>query len=104
MWWKIKNWLIKRLGGYTKAEYDDFSRFPVTRFEVIPERTKNIVRLQSEAWFDSFSTPPTEWTERKLIGELAMQLKPYVHWEQSEDYCRMKRAVRAVVKVVKFND
>lgn len=102
MWEKIKNWLIKWLGGYTKAEYDDFSRCPVTRFEIIPDQPKNIVTLRAEMWFDHFSTPPTEWTEKQLIGELAMKIKPYVHWERSEDYCRMKRAVRAVVKVVDF--
>lgn len=103
MWQKIKNWLIKKLGGYTKAEYDDFSRCPVTRFEILPERPKNIVRLHADVWFDPFSTPPREWTERKLLDALATQIKPYVHWENSEDYCRMKRGVRAVVKVVDFN-
>lgn len=103
MWEKIKNWLIKRLGGYTKAEYDDSGRFPVTRYEVIQDQRKDVVTLQADMWYDAFSTPPSEWTEKQLIGELAMKIKPYVKWERSDDYCRMKKGVRAVVKVVALN-
>ena len=30
-WQKFKNWLIKKLGGYTKAEYEDWSRVPIPK-------------------------------------------------------------------------
>lgn len=101
MWAKFKNWLIKKLGGYTKWEYDDLSL--VTRYEVLSEQRKDIVQLRAEMSYDSFRTLPKEWVEDKLVGQLAEQMKPLVHWERSEDYCEMKIGVRAGVKVVGGN-
>ena len=97
---KFKDWLIKKLGGYTKAEYDDFSRIPVCRYEFLPPQNNNIVTLSIEGEFSHFDDPPTEWIEDMLMAELARKIKPHVHWERGENYSTMKTWVRAIVKVV----
>lgn len=100
LWQRIKNWCIKKLGGYTKEEY---GIGPITRYEFIPQKTHGIDVLRAEAEFDSFNKPPTEWIEGKLLGELAKQMKSYVVVETCEDYCRMRQKYRATVKVVADN-
>lgn len=100
MWEKVKCWLIKKLGGYTKAEYDDFSRFPGIKYEFLPPQTRDVVKLCAHGEFSCFDSPPPEWIENRLMDELARQMKPYVTLAWSEDYCKMTKCVRAVVKVV----
>ena len=95
-----KNWIIKKLGGYTKAEYDNLSRFPIRHFEFMPPQRSNIVTLQTQGAFDKFNEPSQEWLENRVVCELAKQLKPYVTWEYEEDCCRTNKIVRAAVKVV----
>ena len=97
---KLKNWIIKKLGGYTRAEYE--SR-PVDRFEFLSIKQNDIVTLQTEGEFDVFNEPPKEWLEDKLMGELAKKIKPYVMWDHARDCYRMKKFVRAAVKVVNCN-
>ena len=100
LWQRIKNWCIKKLGGYTKEEY---GLGPITRYKFIPQQTHGIEVLQAEAEFDSFYKPPTELIEDKLLGGLARQMKPHVVFETCEDYCGMRQMVRATVKVVADN-
>lgn len=100
-WRRIKNWCIKKLGGYTKAEYDDMSRFPVERFEFIPRPdSKRIITLKAEASIDVIHSVPHDWVEGKMLDELAKQMKPFVVWEFCEDYMEFKKKIRAYVKVV----
>ena len=97
---RFKNWIIKKLGGYTKAEYDNYARLPIDRFVVMPEQTRNVVTLRTEMTYDHFASPPSEWIEDRLCGELGRQIKPYVRLERGEDYCNMMTTIRAYVKVV----
>ena len=103
MWQKIKNWIIKKLGGYTKAEYENLSKRPVERFEFIPHPASNVVLLRTEGVVDTFYAPEKEWMEDKLVHALAQELRPYVRWTTCDDYCDMKRTYRAEVKVVADN-
>ena len=96
LWQRIKNAIIKKLGGFTKDEYG-----PITRYEFLPPRTvNNVVVLRAEGTFSPMNNPPKEWIEEKLIAELARQMKPHVLWEHNDHYCDMTRTFRATVTVV----
>lgn len=99
LWQRIKNWIIKKLGGYTKKEYD-FR--PIERFEFIPQRldSRNIITLRTEETLDIFRSVPHEWVEGRMLDELAKQMKPFVVWEFNDDYMDFRKKVRASIKVV----
>lgn len=97
---KFKDWLIKKLGGFTKAEYDDWSRLPVSKLEFIPEPMGDVVTLCADVTFNVAYAPPPDWIEATLCGALANKIKPYVRLETHDDFCRDKKTVRAYVKVV----
>ena len=98
IWNHIKDWLIKKLGGYTKAEYDIAA---VARYEFIPPpEWNNIIKVCAEGKYHHFDEPPREWIESHLVEELAREIKPYVRWETNIDYCDMMHNIRAIVKVV----
>jgi len=94
---KFKNWLIKKLGGYTKAEYD---MIPIQRMVFQPEDL-NVIALRAECTYDELRMPPQEWVENRLIENLAQQMKPYVTWEFCQNPMDMTRRGIAKVRVVK---
>ena len=101
---KLKNWLIKKLGGYTKAEFDAWTNLPVERYVFTPAPvSRDIVAIRAEAAYALFNKPPEEWLERKLTGELAAKMKKYVRFESIDDPCRMETSIRATVMVVNGN-
>ena len=101
LWQRIKNWIIKKMGGYTKAEYDDMSRRPAERFVFTPQPDRRgIITLRTEATLDTYMSVPHEWVEGRMLDELAKQMKPFVVWEFSDDYMDFRKKVRASVKVV----
>lgn len=97
---KFKDWLIKKLGGFTKAEYDDWTRVPVSKFEFIPNPMGDVVTICAEATYDLAYAPAPEWIEVTVLGTLANKIKPYVRMETNADFCRNQKTVRAYVKVV----
>lgn len=101
MWKRLKNWLIKKLGGYTKAEYDDCSRLPVERYVFRPAPvSRDVVTIRAEGRYNYFNKPPDDWLERKLAGELAAKMMECVRFECIDDPCRMETTIRATVRVV----
>jgi len=104
MWKRLKNWLIKKLGGYTKAEVDALRYLTATYREPrVVAKSGEIVTLRTEAWFDHFNLPPAEWAKDKIAVSLAMKMKPYVRWEAKDDHSGMKQSIRATVRVVKWD-
>ena len=101
---KIKNWLIKKLGGHTKAEYDDTSRFPITKFEFLPPAERHdVITLGAEAIFDYFRSDEADYIENRLIRSLSEQMKPYVNFVREDDRMNLKSTIYAYVKVVDCN-
>ena len=39
---RLKDWLIKRLGGYTKEEYNDWSRIPIVKLLIVEKRFRTV--------------------------------------------------------------
>ena len=53
MWKRFKTWLIKRLGGYTKEEYDDWSRIPIPKPLIREERFRAVdLRAERTVYFE----------------------------------------------------
>ena len=100
---ELKNWLIKKLGGYTEKE---FIERLVDRFEVFTVTQRDIETLRVDVKFDLLNSPPQDWIEDRAVHELAKKIKPFVRWETCESYLYamdMTKVVRAYVKVVKDN-
>lgn len=72
---RVRNWLIKRLGGYTEAEYWK-ALHPPLQDELVPIKRKNIVRItatmaisRSEVGHRGF--PSEQFVREQLQLELA---------------------------------
>lgn len=88
MWKRFKNWLIKRLGGYTKAEYDDWSRFHIQRQIVRDVRRTVDLRVAKTVRCEEFMALGKTQTEllvrRELTDALTKAAQPYIVWRQVE--------------------
>lgn len=103
MWKRFKTWLIKRLGGYTKEEYDDWSRIPIVK-PLIVEKRFGTVNLHAErtVYLEELRVLGQQEAElrtrQKIAKELAGLALPYIVWEQTEN--RMNMAIRVSGKLV----
>lgn len=98
---KLKNYIIKKLGGYTEKEYRTINDI---HYEFIPQKTSNFITLLSRVEYFTDYPPPQDWVEDKLIMGLTQQIKPYVRFYNEYDQMEMKKTVSAYVKVVDDND
>ena len=80
---KLKNWLIKKLGGYTKAEYDG-------KYIEPPEFTvqvKSIEELHSQTPVPFVgSVPDYEAAKRSIIRGISKILEPYIVFKEKPGY------------------
>lgn len=89
MWKRFKAWLIKRLGGYTKEEYDDWSRIPIVRPAIVREvhrtaelRAAQIIGMEDlAAYRDLVDLRARE----RIVSELTTGMIPYIAWKSSEN-------------------
>ena len=85
----VLNWLIKRLGGYTEAEYWK-ALHPPLQDELVPIKRKNIVRItatmaisRAEVGYRGF--PSEQFIRKKLQLELSQSIGDCMKVYQSED-------------------
>lgn len=97
MWKRIKNYIIKKLGGYTKEEC-----LTSVHYEFIP-REQKIITIHSSGTFAKYNTPPQDWIEDKLLMGIARRMKPYVRFEEEYDPITMAKTIYGYVKVVDGN-
>lgn len=97
LWKRIKNWIIKKLGGFTQDEFA-----PTTRYEFIPTQ-KDVITLCAEGECAYPYTPPAEFVKDMLCQELSKQLRPHVKWQRCDDYFSGTHIIRATVRVVDDN-
>lgn len=104
-WIRFKNWLIKKLGGYTKAEFSDMTRVQISHTGLALRRdTGKIVTLSADMSIDTIHPVSREWIEGTLLVELLEQMKPFVEWESTEDHVKWpQKSVRARIRVVNRN-
>lgn len=106
-WKRIKEWLIKKLGGYTKAEYDALAGCVRTRYEFLPPQRMDVHVIRAEGEYAFPYAPPAEYMKDKLLVEIAKQAEPYVNWETSESYLDFldhKKTIRASLRVLSYTD
>lgn len=104
---KIKNWLIHRLGGYTKFEYDlvNHHALQIQRNIVRPH---NIEKVQVETRLGRMDLDPeyrlrtVDYVKEQLRRELLRRLEPYIEFQTCEDDFDV--AIRASVSVVRRED
>lgn len=74
---RIRDWLIKRLGGYTAKEYDTVTKIPLQ--SAIPIETRNVEHLRQviEVQRPRFPDDPIP-TSDFIRHELARQMLPLV--------------------------
>ena len=86
---RLKNWLIKRLGGYTKEEYNDWSRIPIAE-PLIVERKFRSIDLHSEriVHYEEVMAHGAQQIEsrakRGIIDELSHAMLPYIDWRKKQ--------------------
>ncbi len=98
---EIKNFIIKKLGGYTPEEYQCLNG---VHYEFLPRPISSNVRtLCASATYSLVNSVPQDWIEDKLIMILAKQIKPYVRFENEYEEI-VRKTVHAYVKVVDDND
>lgn len=97
---KIKNWLIKKLGGYTAAEYNHI-RIHESYVRYVPEDYRHEKLRASVAIPMHHGFTPPGAGVRDLRYQLAEQLEPYMRIEQCEDIQRMEMRLAAELVVVK---
>lgn len=104
MWKRFKDWLIKKLGGYTKAEYDKEKlhaplQFKAARAECVPVVAERfVIRARMDAYGPEYSDPYSEIKEC-LVQEIQQQIPAYIEF----DYLvRLdQRCIRARLLVMK---
>lgn len=89
MWKRFKDWLIKHLGGYTKEEYNDWSRIPIVKPPIVREvhRTAELHAAQIIGMKDlAAHRDLVELLAReRIVSELTTGMIPYIAWKSSEN-------------------
>ena len=97
----VKNWLIKRLGGFTPEEF--ILTHPSER--ILPTfRSGTCVDVVAEAMSYVCDDIPQSYIKHEINRLLLKELEPYVCWQQTEVIEQRAIKVRATVKVVAAND
>lgn len=90
---KIKNWIIKKLGGYTADELQVYS-------PVIKTETLNVVKLSSSRIVDMFyGEVPEKYLKSRICDMIAGQLEPFMTWAVDSAGCDRKR-ITGILRVV----
>lgn len=89
MWQKLKNRLIKKLGGYTKDEYRKKPSVGITG----PIKSRTVEPVEFKCRVNLFNNfVPAEHAESYARTELFKKIKPYIHVQVDElnDSCTAK--------------
>lgn len=90
---KIKNWIIKKLGGYTADELQVYS-------PVINSERCNIVKLSSSRIVDmSYGGIPEEYLKSEMCHRISGSLEPFMTWALDSAGCDRKR-ITGILRVV----
>lgn len=108
MWKRFKNWLIKRLGGYTKAEYDDWSRIPIVKPDLfsVDRSVGHTVELHADRNVYFEDVVARCWQEVELLTraeitrELTNAVLPYITWRKIKDPAAFKMRIEATLAVL----
>ena len=88
---KIKHWLVKRLGGYTREEYDDWSRIPIVKPPIIREvhRTTELRAVQKISQHEILTSQDYQIFEKVMLSKIENELKaaitPYITWNKRRE-------------------
>lgn len=104
MWKRFKTWLIKRLGGYTKEEYDDWSRIPIVKPLIREERFRAVdlhaARTVSYEEVMALGAQQAEIHAKTYIREaLSVAMLPYISWRMTRHPTDFKMRVEGVLLV-----
>lgn len=103
MWTKFKTWLIKKLGGYTKAEYDKIAHIPVHP-PVLREVRSNVHTLRDELTvFRETERRYRKALEKDMVVKLAEALEPYVRFQVQNIWAQDSVKLRAEVRVLDWS-
>ena len=105
MWKRFKAWLIKRLGGYTKEEYDDWSRIPIVRPPIIQEvhrtvdlHADRVVRYEEVV---ALGATQAEIHAKTYIREaLSVAMLPHIKWRMTRHPNDFQMIVEGVLTVL----
>lgn len=108
MWKRFKNWLIKRLGGYTKVEYDDWSRIPIVKPDLfsVDRCVGHTVKLHADrtVYFEDVVARGWQEVERFTCAEITRELTnaalPYITWRKLKDPADFKMRIEATLAVL----
>ena len=92
---KIKNKLIKWLGGYTVDEL-------IVNKYIVKQEKYNIQTLN--ATYRRASYVPRDYIENRLLIDLTNGLEPYVTFEDYYDFDRHEYVTNAMIKVCGINE
>lgn len=104
MWERFKAWLIKRLGGYTKEEYDDWSRIPIAKTLIVEQRFRSVdLRADRTVTFEQVSALGAHQAEihaKTYIREaLSGAMLPYIVWRMRRHPTGHEMIVEGVITV-----
>lgn len=99
---KIRNWIIKKLGGYTKTEYQYINRIEVPKLRVEPHEVVTLceqtqIHYMHKGYLDYELL--AERYRNMLRDRLMYQLGAYIEYEAREAECG-ELVMRATLRVL----
>ena len=98
---KFKNWLIKRLGGYTQEEYHriEYKPLPVLRVE-----EHRPIKLRSTMTINNAYLGGIERATRVVEQRLADDIRQHIAWEKWDGYCPDEVVITGTITVLEQED
>lgn len=101
---RLKDWLIKRLGGYTKEEYNDWSRIPIVKLLIVEKRFRTVdLRAERTVYLEELRVLGRQEAElrtrQKIAEELAGLALPYIVWKKTQNPGVYKMRVEGLLLV-----
>ena len=103
---RFKNWLIKLLGGYTKAEYDTVRSIPIAEPKVIVREVRRTVELCADRIVGLDEIATRGWSgadffaREDIVRELARGAAPHIEWAVEENRMDMSVRIRGRLTVM----
>ena len=104
---RFKNWLIKFLGGYTKAEYDTVRSIPIAESKIIAREVRRTEELRADriVGLDEIAIRGQSgadiFAREDIVRELTRGAVPYIEWETEENRMDMSFRIRGKLTVVR---
>lgn len=102
---RIRDWLIKKLGGYTQKEYETINRIPFQNVAVEErgiEHLKAVVEINRQ---QTDAVPSSGFLEHELARQLLPMVMDYMKIKQTRNYYTSPDTVvfEATIDVVRGN-